>query len=179
MKVIFLDIEGVLTNYASAERRYEVFQNYNIIISEIDESTVRRLAKIVCATGAKVVLTSSLRGDWARGIENIQLDSSKQLQRLFDKYNIEVVGVTPYIPKSNEDASSWREHEINYYLNKHKEIEGFCIIDDEIHFLHSLDEYVVKVDSDYGLQDEHVDQAIKILETKSKLYRRKEKRAIF
>ena len=169
MTIIFLDIEGVLTNYASAKRKWEFYQQHNTIISEIDEDSVRRLSEIVNATESKIVLTSTLRGDWANRVDNLQSEQSKQIQELFDKFHIEVVGVTPCIPKSTDSGEanlSWREYEIKHYLNTHSDIETFCIIDDEIWFLHSLKEHLVKTDREYGLQDEHVEKAIRILKQK-------------
>lgn len=170
MRIIFLDIEGVLTNNESARKKYEHWQKYKTIISEIDEETVKRLAKIVRATNAKVVLTSSLRGAWRNGTHNLEREQSRQIQQMFDKYDIEVVGITPCIPKSdNPDESelSWRENEIMYYLDTHDEIESFCVIDDEIYRLQSLHSYLVLTNSEYGLEVEHVEMAIKILSTKN------------
>lgn len=43
------------------------------------------------------------------------------------------------------------------------------MIDDEIFDLQSLKDYLVLTDSEYGLQDEHIEKAIKIL-TKRKIY---------
>lgn len=52
MKVIFLDIDGVLNTFASPED------------TRMDEFRLTYLKRIIDATGAKVVLTSSLRKSW-------------------------------------------------------------------------------------------------------------------
>ena len=169
MKVIFLDIDGVLNNYNSWRKRKEYYDTYKIIISSIDEECVRRLSEIVRITGAKIVLSSSWRGDWANGVNNLKLEESKQLQKLFDKYNIEIVGITPCLPKSNnpnERYTSWRENEIKYYLETHLEIDNYCVIDDEDFDLKSLQENLIKINSEYGIEDKHVEKAIQILNQK-------------
>lgn len=165
MQIIFLDIDGVLNNYESCKKRKEYFDRYNIISSSIDEGAIRRLAKITNITRAKIVLTSWRRGDFADGVDNVKRDESKNLVKLFNKYHIEIIGVTRFIPKS-EDEPSWRELEINHFLDIHPEIDTFVIIDDESLQLCSLQEFLVKTETLVGLQDEHVEKAIEILTSK-------------
>lgn len=169
MKVIFLDIDGVLNNHESWKRRKEYYDKYKISISSIDEELVKRLSEIIKITGAKVVLSSYWRWDWKDGISNIKLEESKYLQKLFNKYNIEIVGITPCLPKSNnpnEKYTSWRENEIKYYLVNYPEIESFCIIDDELFDLKSLERYLVKTNTEEGLQEEHIEEVVRILTQK-------------
>ena len=171
MLVLFLDIDGVINSEESYRVREEYYQKYNEWISPLDEEVVKRIAKIVSLTGTKVVLSSTRRFDWKDGKENLEIAESKYLQSLFDKYNIEIIGITPKIAKSNdahEEYTSWREFEINAYLDSHPEITGFCIIDDEKTDLHSLEDNLVKINSKYGLTDESVEQAIQILMAQKK-----------
>lgn len=166
MKVIFLDVDGVLNSNEVFKKRYEYFQKHNVLLSVFDEALVERLSEIVSATGAKVVLSSGCRSDWKNGVDNLELERSKELQELFNKYGIEVVGITPCIPRTyqqDEKYTSWRENEIKYYLDTHPDIECFCVIDDESFDLQSLEEYLVKTSKQYGLQEEHVEKAIKLL----------------
>lgn len=177
MNVIFLDIDGVLRNEQSSRRRWEYHQKYNVFISDIDEECVKRLSKIVRATSAKVVLSSSWRGDWAKGINNLELEQSKQLQSLFDKYNIEVIGITLCIPRTyaaNEKYTSWRENEIKYYLNTHPEVRNFCVIDDELFDLQTLQDFLILTDDKYGLQDEDIEKAVNILKARKLVKNMKE-----
>lgn len=171
MLVLFLDIDGVINSEESYRVREEYHQKHNEWISPLDEEVVKRIAKIVSITGAKVVLSSTRRFDWKDGSENLEVDESKYLQSLFDKYDIEIIGITPKIAKSDdehEEYTSWREYEIISYLDTHPEIEGFCIIDDEKTDLHSLEDNLVKINSKCGLTDESVEQAIQILMTQKK-----------
>ena len=59
MKVIFLDIDGVL----NSEEYYESFPDGEFI-PPIDPVCVERLKRIVDRTGAKLILSSSWRGGW-------------------------------------------------------------------------------------------------------------------
>ena len=102
MKVVFLDIDGVLNNDESFKKKYEYFQKYHSIISEIDEETVKRLARIVKTTSAKVVLTSSWRSDWKNGVDHLTTEKARQLQELFWKNGIEIIGITTCLPRTND-----------------------------------------------------------------------------
>lgn len=166
MQIIFLDIDGVLNNEESCQKRNEYYEKHKLFTSNIDEKTIKRLSEIVKNTGAKVVLSSSRRFDWKDGTDNIKLKNSKQLQQLFNKYDIEVIGITPNISKLNpchREYNSWRETEIKLYLNQHPEIDNFCIIDDENFDLLTLKDNLIKTNGQYGLQDEHIEEAIKLL----------------
>lgn len=73
MKVIFLDIDGVLNGYSWFDHyirfrsglnkllwKYELFHKYRSYF-DVKERYVKNLAKIVHKTGAKVVISSSWR----------------------------------------------------------------------------------------------------------------------
>ena len=138
---------------------------------DIDEEKVAILGEIVKLTKAKIVLSSSHRWDFKEGKENIENLSSKALLYLFDKYNIDIIGITPKVAGGNEKLSScsWRENEIKEYLNTHKDIESFCIIDDDIEDLETLSNYLVKTnfyqttEDNGGLQRKHIKNAVNIL----------------
>ena len=180
MKIIFLDLDGVL-NCEQTFLDYIYKKENNLLLSlyyqihekkkdgfplPIDEEKVQLLGEIVRLTGAKIVLSSSHRADWKDGKEHLQFSKSKALLYLFEKYNIDVIGITPYI---NNGLVSPREDEINAYLNQHTEVESFCIIDDDDFDLHSLKDFLVKTTmyknnlDEGGLQERHVNEAVKIL----------------
>ena len=145
-KVIFLDIDGVLNCEQTYINRFKKMQETKNYILDIDEEKVKLLSYICRITGAKVVLSSSWRSDWKNGKENLKLKPSILLQELFDKYDIDIIGITPQIPRSNdidEKYHSWRENEIKDYLVKTK----FRDIKNNMG----------------GLNEGHVKQAIKIL----------------
>lgn len=176
MKVIFLDIDGVLNcEQTTLDRFYKLENNlplgqfYQMQTEfgglDIDEEKVQMLGEIVKKTGAKIVLSSSHRADWKDGKDNLQFDKSKALQYLFDKYDIDVIGITPYI---NKQVSGWRENEIREYLKYHA-VDAFCILDDDDLDLQTLKEHLIKTNfyrnevDEGGLQPRHINDAVKIL----------------
>lgn len=87
MKLIFLDIDGVL-NYEGYERLTRSGTRF------VDPILIKRLKKIIDCTGAKVVLSST----WRRGIYDIRegltntvdaLDAEDLLAEL-NRYGIEI-----------------------------------------------------------------------------------------
>lgn len=186
MKVIFLDIDGVLNGWDFSE--YVKYNLWNIIpfkkiknfirklshCTDVDKKRVKRLGKICKKTGAKVVLSSSWRNGLLHhtGTRHYDRDRNKLFWDLIDKYHIEVIGKTPRLRTSYK-----REDEINAWLSEHEEIENYIILDDEDADLQSfVGNHLVKTShKDYagyiacserkwsGLAKEHVEQAIKIL----------------
>lgn len=187
IKIIFLDIDGVLNGWDFSE--YVKYNIWNIIpfkkikdfirskshCTDVDEKRVKRLGKICKRTGAKVVLSSSWRNGLLHhsGKRHYDLDSNKLFWDLMDKYHIEVIGKTPKLEESHK-----REDEIMAWLSEHRyEIESYVILDDEDADLQMFaDNHLVKTShKDYegyiccnelkwsGLANEHVKQAIKML----------------
>ena len=169
MKVIFLDIDGVLNCDETYVLRREKMKKEKKYILDIDEDKVQLLGRVCKETGAKIVLTSSWRFDWENGVDSLVLLHSRLLQRLFDQNEIEVVGVTPVIPREDGMYHSWREYEIKAYLEKHPEVESFCILDDEAFDLQSLKKYLIKTsycrnaNNPGGLLEEHAIEIVKRL----------------
>lgn len=107
MKVIFLDFDGVLAPYGG---RYEA--------GKFSKAPVENFNKILKACPeAKIVVSSSWRRHGLKYvvgmIERNGIDSSR------------VVGITP------EEDPKGRENHIQAYLDAHKDIEQFVVIDDE------------------------------------------------
>lgn len=112
MKVIFLDIDGVL----NSDEYFDKISNLDIqgIEQEIDIEKVKLLREAINETGAKVVLSSSWR--YTR--------KGQQLKELLSNYEI-YVDSTPFI--QNE-----RGLEIKQWLSENHCIEDFVILDDEL-----------------------------------------------
>lgn len=185
MKIIFLDIDGVLNGYnkwtylvINISKALHVPTNTVrkiLRIFEVKEIYVKRLNKIVKNTGAKIVMSSSWRhGYWNTPYEEKYTDQ-KRLHDLLKKYRLEVIGITP----SNKDGK--REDEINQWLHDtNLKIDKFVILDDESYDLQSfVGKELVKTSSvvegdmirglayeDTGLKRKHVKQAIRILNNK-------------
>lgn len=140
MKVIFLDFNGVL----------DTCDNMDVI----NKDNLLRLKKIVKETNFKIVISSSLKNNSYR--------EGKYSKNLIDclinplmKDGIEVIGITP-----NKET---REEEITAYLIDHPEIDNFCILDDEYEYKKYKDNFIKLDYLGNGLQDKHINKAIKIL----------------
>lgn len=143
MKVIFLDFNGVLDT--------------NIKMNEIDYDNLQRLKYIVAETGAKIVISSSIKNSYyLTGVYSQMLQ--KVLFRLVSE-GLDVIGLTPYLEN--------RELEISTYLSEHSEIENYCILDDD-YDMESMKEHMVKLppqimEGQVGLDNYYMEKAIDIL----------------
>jgi histidinol phosphatase-like enzyme len=154
MKVIFLDIDGVLNsgNYV---------KNPNIDFDDpayqIDPEAVVRLNKITDATGAKIVVSSTWRNAFREHPTPVPA-----LQECLQSYKItgEVIDMTVDKPNAIRNR---RGKEIQVWLDTHySEIEKFVIIDDDVD-MGRLRSHQVKTLFEDGLQDSHVERIIEIL----------------
>lgn len=139
MKVIFLDVDGVLNDWNTTTRNPDKFLG-------VDQDKCQMLRDIVAATGAKIVLSSA----W-RLMPNV-------LDYLWAECGpeIECVGATPYL------LGEERGQEIQDWLAVHPEVDSFVILDDRTD-MSDLGNYLVHTNDAVGLTDENVETAIKIL----------------
>lgn len=180
MKVIFLDIDGVLNTSETFKRRrkeYEKTKRWNI---EIDLKRVARLKYIINMTGAKIVLSSSWRlfGEFKNGEYISKSKQLNELLNLFNSFGIKIYDITPHL-----DYGSKRDKEIMKWL-KGKDIETFVVIDDETSFLMEFvgnelvktsflpdGEMLMNMDDCAGLCEEHVNRSIAILNSNEYKYK--------
>lgn len=104
MKVIFLDIDGVLNSKNTPNPRQFPYV--------VDPKLLKRLKRLLERTGAKVVLSSTWRYDPAG------IFSAKH-------WGVPFVDVIPDIPKKA------RRDEILMWLKHHPKVKRFVVIDDE------------------------------------------------
>lgn len=159
MKVIFLDIDGVLNS-----RIYDRKRNWNEN-TDIDESRLPVLKSIVDKTEAVIVLSSSWRTDWN---ENPALcgEDGKYINETLAKAGLKVYSKTPDYGLRGE-----RKDEIIGWLTSCKEdIESFVILDDYAFGWDELFSNFVKTNPNFGLglEEEHAEKAVKILNGKTK-----------
>jgi 3-deoxy-D-manno-octulosonate 8-phosphate phosphatase KdsC-like HAD superfamily phosphatase len=154
MRIIFLDIDGVLNSWASY---------YNITTEKL-----QLLNDLIEQTGAKVVISSS----WRVGSKDVKdfFDNnfSSNCNFIFDNprqaliYNIfykNAIGLTDTFGPSRGD-------EIKRWLDNHEDIESYVIIDDSIDMLDEQLEHLVQTDTYYGITDREVHLAGLILKNK-------------
>ncbi len=143
MKVIFVDVDGVLNS--------DDFIDSVKGSQDIDIKTIRLLKNAVNETGAKIVMDTSFR--YTKSFLKVQ-EMLLQNGILFDK--------TPFI--DNE-----RGKEIKQYLAEHKDIEDYILLDDVIFpdFDDELLEHLIKMDDTNsrgigkGLQEKDVEEIIR------------------
>lgn len=171
MNVVFLDCDGELT--------YSDYKNKET--ANIDIEKVKLLKEICDKTNAKVVISSSWRGSdtYTPRIYYILID-------ILTTNGIEVLGGTPHLPTEFEgDVSesislttledlpylklkygTGRAAEIQKWISEH-DVDNFVILDDEDFDWsdYGYDKHWVQPTwfGEGGLQQEHVDRAIEIL----------------
>ena len=161
--VIFLDIDGVLNCRTS--KSYVTMEDGDEFTG-IDKDKVRRLASIVAATGADLVLSSSWKNGWFQNsgllFEQAGLaNHAKYLTRhLYKKGKLILRDKTP-------NSYKGRGYEIRFWLKTHPETKAWVILDDEEwHDFYEYDEikrHWVKTDYETGLTNDDATAAIQIL----------------
>lgn len=145
MKIIFLDIDGVLNN------------NNTKIPYGIEKECVKELNYILQQTKADIVLISS----WRYLIIDGQM-KLKGFETMLRTHGVnclnKLIGLT-----TTDDIlfERWSQVELWYNIHK-KDIESFVILDDCEEFPNYPDNFV-KTDCQYGLTREDSDFAIEIL----------------
>lgn len=160
-KLIFLDVDGVLnpsTNIIMRHRKGQPTSSYHI---KLPGDKIYRLYKIVKATNAEIILSSS----WRIGSDRYRMilsPAAKNLNNQLNNYGINISDLTPLHNDRN------RGDEILHYLTifiKNNNYEpSYIIIDDDIGDLLKFHKgHIVHTNSTLGLQDEHVNIAINLL----------------
>ena len=154
MKVIFLDIDGVLNTEA-----YREDPNVDYFEKPISEIHMRLLKQLVKATGAKIVLSSTWREYWEQGQD--QSDSfGYYINNLFRKYDLAIFDKTLELKGRDEEITEWKEHHQG-------ELEGFVIIDDyDFEWSDVNKNHLVKTLDKVGLDEKSTERALKILNKK-------------
>lgn len=154
MKIIFLDIDGVL-NYIGCKSRCQGCYG-------IEDDKLELLKKIVDSTSAKIVLTSTWKSDWENTdcIEDLNASGQYMVSK-FKKHGLSILAKT-----IDEEWSKRGRGIIDFINHFPANIESFVILDDE-----SFDFALVGIDDKFvhtnfhanGLTEENVSHAIRIL----------------
>ena len=147
MKVIFLDIDGVLNCRTSTKR-------YNGCLF-VDDDKLALLAELIDKTGAKIVLSST----WRFGLlhpDSALASDVIALQKEMYKFGLRIYSHTPRFPEKQ------RGDEIQAWLEASSNIESFVILDDDSDMANVKD-YLVQTTWESGLKKEHIEKAVAIL----------------
>ena len=154
MKIIFLDIDGVLNS-----EMYETSRGVERADNRIDLTRVKLLADIVNVTDAKIVLSSTWRLDWDKSPELCGEDG-EYINQCLAQYGLSIIDKTPF----NSMIDDRRGEILTWLLCHHREVESFVILDDINCGWEEPDRRVVATDPyGYGLEEAHVQRAIELL----------------
>ena len=147
MKIIFLDIDGVINREDITGKRL----SDNII----EDDKLKIIKYITEKTGAKVVLTSS----WRMHLKGDKLkydDIGIYINGCFYNNHIDIIDTT-------DDLGFMfsRNDEINLWLEKHSDIKSYVIIDDYCYNFKK--NKFVKINGKTGITNYDAQKAIKIL----------------
>ncbi len=155
MKIIFLDIDGVL----NSEQFYTDKTNKALLEEPFDRENALQLKKIADRTGAAIVLTSTWRRGWDPDPSLCTLEG-RLLNELFASLDLRIFGKTDVLQRG-------RAEEIRSFLKSCPEkVTGYVIIDDNDFGWkkHHLSRHVVQTDfQNGGLKEEHAELAVQIL----------------
>ena len=157
MKVIFLDVDGVLNSEKSRNEMYD--NNENWMWNEVAYYHLEKLKKIVEKTGATIVLSSSWRLYHPKltGFSEVKDELLKVLIDKMNNLGLKIEDVTP------DFHDRWRGCEIEDWLKNHPEVEKYIILDDDTDFLPEQKPFFIKTTFKEGLTDELTEKAIQIL----------------
>ena len=170
MKVIFLDIDGVLNSEEWLDSEECALNRYIKIDgvpcrNDINEEHVKNLKDIVDHTGAKIVLCSTWRHIAFYHSPSIHLNHT--LNHILNKYGLSIMDKIG----NTKPPSFIRPKEIKCWLDNHADVESFVILDDDYNHdeydMYGIAKHLVQTQfygKDGGLQLSHVSKAIKILE---------------
>lgn len=170
MKVLFLDLDGVLNSLDFLRNRQGRFHSGTFVervCFSIDPLSIPHLNAIIDETGCQLVLSSTWRnGDrWTDVIEGLRRRGvrghflgrtpavTEQDFSVFERY-------TGRRPQMMEPYP--RGYEIQQWLDKHRSVTSFVIVDDDDDMAH-LSDRLVRTDPVVGLQSEDAKRAIELL----------------
>jgi hypothetical protein len=160
MKVVFLDIDGVL-----------VTEHYLLQLDENEQPwrdekghayfcprCLTNFEQLIKQTHAKVVLSSTWRFFLADTVGVPDFFKARGVQ--FDIHD-----QTPRLPSSSKKMSEQptRGEEIQAWLDTHREVTHYCILDDDPRIFPQQQPYWVRTSFRYGFTKAKLDQALRIL----------------
>ena len=157
MKIIFLDIDGVLTLQKSGWKFF-------------DSDCVIALKKVLDNTDANMVLSSCWRHgfiDWDENGKGCGLvhhtQAIRKIQELLKPFDIDPSRLIDKTPDLITPSDNERGEEIDKWLQAHTDVECFVILDDDSDMAPHMDK-LVQTDIDVGMTLENADEAIAILQ---------------
>ena len=163
VKVLFLDIDGVLNHSADWIEHTQLGHPHNEGVDQLNRPKLALLERILEATEAKIVLSST----WRRMMT---------LQELVDQFQKRGSNITldhfldrtpTTLPREYGSRIPVRGNEINYWITQlapsQVQIKSYAIVDDNNDFLHDQQPYFVQTTMDAGLCLTHACKIVDLL----------------
>ena len=156
MKIIFLDFDGVLNSQQFLHSHQGGFG-----MTQVDPRAAARLEKLVKATGAKIVVSSSWR----------HIYSVEEIQEILKKVGAPaaaraVIDRTP-VGEGNrgQEIQDWLDldSERRVVNPAHQDVQAYVILDDNNEMTPEQQPHMVQTNGQVGLTDQNVMDAISIL----------------
>lgn len=149
MRVIFLDIDGVM-NCADTTERCNGYVG-------IDPTLLNNLKQVIDATAAVIVLTSTWKDDWVPIKQKQTNHCGRYLNAMFSLFDMEILDKT-------EDDWIHRGQGILNWLAKH-DVESFIMIDDDTFDYEQtgLMDYLIHTSWSSGFTSDMISKAIFML----------------
>jgi len=138
LKIIFLDIDGVLNSksyYKTVERTKKDWNRFNPLAVEM----IRRLIE---EFDASIVISSTWRYGLVKELKNELIKS----------------GLVKYLHKDWKTPQTYPSHrgeEINLWLDNHPEVIDYVIIDDDENILEEQKNWFIRTNIKEGMTEEH------------------------
>lgn len=143
MKVLFLDIDGVLNSRAYVYRMRAKDKKYRLWL-DVDPIAVELLRRIIKETDCKVVLSSTWR---------LYKDSRDMVRDKVVRY----IDCTADLQRGSKRGIVPRGEEVDLWLKQHPEVTHYAILDDDSDFLPN--QWLFKTTFDTGLTED-ITQAV-------------------
>jgi hypothetical protein len=164
MRIVFLDIDGVLNSVDWFKRRDPAVRkerdgsDESYAMCQIDDLAIGQLNRLVAETGAKMVISSTWRKYWSQ-------EAILGMLRLRG-FTGEVIGMTLDLwSRKMEEVAVWREVgrglEIQAWMEDHPGTESFVILDDDSD-MGLLRPRLTHVANESGLCASHVEEAVRL-----------------
>ena len=149
MKVIFLDFDGVIT----------IPPRWTINIDKL-----KNLKKIIDATDAKIVVSSSWRSSTIEKTKEHIIDRTSS-NDIINWFVDNIYNITPFI-SDDKYKGTGRGGEIQTWLDVHPKVENYIILDDDSDMLMSQLYHFIETDWMFGLTEREVELSIAVLNNK-------------
>jgi hypothetical protein len=177
MRVIFLDMDGVLNSHeylyvrnkkAIAEAEGDEEKGFLTLGEKaagrawnemVDPVAVKRLNRIIHKTGAKCVLSSS----WRYQFQDVSELQTILVERGFEGELIDRTKLGREMEAGYHENGGIRGIECSEWLSRHPSVTAYVILDDADDFT-GIEDRLVRTRWAEGLLDPHVELAIKILD---------------